>query len=618
MDMFPFEKIREGQREFLEDVKNAVKEGKHLVAHAPTGIGKTAAVISPSLGYALKNNKTIFFLTPKHTQHTIVIDTLRKIKKKFNVDFISVDIIGKQWTCPHKVRDLDSREFNEFCRALKKDERCNYYNNVRGRKLSKKAKDVMDRIKKETMHSEEISDLCSENTLCPYEVCVEVGKDASFIVCDYFHIFSPKVRKAFLSKLNKGLENSILIIDEAHNLPDRVRKLLSHTLTEISLNRAIKEANFLGYEHLSDDFRDVIRILRDIGRGMKRGDEKLLKKEEFVSALTERIEMKYEDFTDTVNDLGGEVLKIPNRHRSYSKAIARFLERWGWGDMGYARIFRRENAYSLNYNCLDPSISSKEIFKEVHSSVFMSGTLVPLKMYADVLDLEPERTILKEYQSPFPKENRLTLLIPGVTTKYSKRSDFMYRKYVDTIARITHDIPGNVAIFFPSYMILETIKAGLERTQGKEILSEKKDMKKDDRIQLYNRLVNSGKKGALLLGVQAGSFSEGLDYANNILDGVIIVGLPLEIPNLETKSLIDYYDFKFERGWDYGYIYPAMNRALQAAGRCIRSETDKGVIVLMDERFRWRNYSKCFPVDFEAITTEMPEKYVRRFFGKKV
>lgn len=118
-----------------------------------------------------------------------------------------------------------------------------------------------------------------------------------------------------------------------------------------------------------------------------------------------------------------------------------------------------------------------------------------------------------------------------------------------------------------------------------------------------------------MMAVQAGSFSEGLDYADNLLDAVIIVGLPLERPNLETQALIDYYDFKFERGWDFGYIYPAMNRALQAAGRCIRSETDRGAVILLDERFMWGNYRKCFPSDFEFNVTELPEKYLRRFFG---
>jgi len=205
----------------MRDVENVLSRGGHLVAHAPTGIGKTVAVVAPALSYALGNGMTVFFLAPKHTQHTIVVDTLKRVSARHDVKFVSVDIIGKQWTCPHKVDGLDNREFNEFCSAMKRDERCEYYNNVHRNRLSKKAKDVTEKIKKRPLHAEEIKELCSAGGLCPYEVCIEAGKGADFIICDYFHIFSPKVRKAFLAKLNKNLEDSVLIVDEAHNLPDR-------------------------------------------------------------------------------------------------------------------------------------------------------------------------------------------------------------------------------------------------------------------------------------------------------------------------------------------------------------------------------------------------------------
>lgn len=616
MRLFPFERIREGQKDFLKDVDYVIRRGESIIAHVPTGIGKTAAVVSPSLDYSIKNNKTLFFLTPKHTQHTIVVDTLRKIKKRYGIEFITVDIIGKQWTCPHKVRDLDSREFNEFCRKMKKDERCRYYRNVRKRKLSKNAKKVIEDIKKEPMHAEKISSICNKNDLCPYEVCVEIGKEADVIICDYFHIFSPKIRKAFLSKLDKKLENSILIVDEAHNLPERVRKLLSNNLSDFQLKRAIKEANFLGEETLADDFRDLMKILKKIGKGMRKGEEKKVNKEEFIYLLEEKLGLEYKEFNNLVSDLGERVLDVPNRNISYCKGVSRFLERWDNGDLGYARILTKNRGFNLSYRCLDPSISTKGIFSSSYSSILMSGTMIPQEMYRDILGFDSNIT-LREYESPFPRENRLSIIVPGVTTRYSKRSDYMYLRYADMIRRINKDVPGNVAVFFPAYHILNSVRKFLTRDgTDKEVLIERRDMGKEDRVQLHNRLLNlMHKGGGLLLGVQAGSLSEGVDYANNLLDAVIIVGLPLETPNLEIKSLIEYYDFRFDRGWDYGYIFPAMNRVLQAAGRCIRSETDKGVIVLMDERFKWRNYSKCIPRDFGFIVSETPERYVKRFFG---
>ena len=618
MKLFPFDKVREGQKEFLKDTEAALEGGKHLVAHAPAGIGKTVAVVAPALSYALENGKTVFFLAPKHTQHTIVVDTLKRIRAGFDKDFACVDIIGKQWTCPHNVDNLDNREFNEFCRAIKKDERCEYYSNVRKNKLSKNAKDAIARIKEGPLHAEEVRDICGAGGLCPYEICIEAGKIASFIICDYFHIFSPKVRKAFLAKLNKDLEDAILIVDEAHNLPDRIRSTLSHNLTEYSVGRAVKEASFLDYEMLIEAYQGLGTVLKNLGRGMKQGEERFVKKEELVERLGNEADISYKELVEMSADLAEDVLSLPNRYRSYAKTIFMFLENWEKEDIGYARIFRKEKNPHLSYICLDPSVSGKEVFDLSHSTILMSGTLLPTRMYSNVLGLGISRVTEKEYRSPFPKENRLSLIIPGVTTKYKDRSDYMFQKYAKVVAGILKEVPGNAAVFFPSYRILEVVENNLKDLGlKKEFLVEKQEMDKDDRIEIYRRLGNlMNHGGGVLLGVQAGSLSEGVDYANNMLDAVIIVGLPLETPSLETKALIEYYDFVYERGWDYGYIFPAMNRVLQAAGRCIRSETDKGAIILMDERFKWKNYSKCFPLDMEFIVTETPEKYLKRFFGK--
>ncbi|MBN2251921.1 MAG: ATP-dependent DNA helicase [Candidatus Altiarchaeota archaeon] len=618
MDIFPFARVRAGQKEFLGDVSSALVDGRHLVAHAPTGIGKTVAVAAPSLSHALERGKTVYFLAPKHTQHTIVVDTLKKIRERKGASFVAVDIIGKQWTCPHKTEDLDNREFNEFCRTLKKDERCEYYNNVHKKKLSKDAKEAVGRIKDAPMHAGEVRDMCGGLGLCPYEVSIEAGKGANFVICDFFHVFSPKVRGAFLSKLNKTLEDAILIVDEAHNLPDRIRSILSLNLSGYTLKRAAKEAAFLDYGILAESFGGLSRVLKGFGRGVKPYGEVFVVKEEFIAKVAQETGMGCRELADMSADLAQDILSIPGRHRSHAKTVSSFLSNWVEADKGYARIYAKEKNPRLSLKCLDPSVSSKEIFKDCHSAIMMSGTLLPVKMYSGVLGLESARTVEREYRSPFPKQNRLSLIVPGVTTKYSERSGYMYRKYAKIAAEILREVPGNAAVFFPSYQILESVGKELgECGLPKDLFFERQDMDKDDRKQLYKSLADSVTgKGAVLLGVQAGSLSEGVDYANNLLDCVIIIGLPLETPKLETRALIEYYDFVFERGWDYGYIYPAMNRVLQAAGRCIRSGTDRGAIVLMDERFRWKNYSKCFPLDADYVVSETPGKYVKRFFSQ--
>lgn len=616
--LFPFSAIRGGQKDFLRDVEDTVKSKKILLAHAPTGIGKTVAAITPTLEYALENHKTILFLTPKHTQHTIVIDTLRSINKKYEVNISAVDIIGKRWMCQHHVDDLDSREFNEFCRSKKEDETCVYYNNVRKGKLTDNANAVVAEVRKNLMHNEEIVKKCSERKLCPYEVCIEAGKKANVIICDYFHVFSPKIREAFLGKLEKELEDCILIVDEAHNLPERIRKLLSLNLSDFTLKMAAKEASILRQKNIEEDLEDTARILKKFARGMKEGQERFVEKEELVNAIREKLKLSYEDFTASLDMLGDEVLKIPGRYRSYARSVFNFLESWVGLDIGYARILKRDRNMVLSYKCLDPAVSCKNVFDSAHSAVLMSGTLLPLNMYTKIFGFDEKRVKESVYQSPFPAENKLGLIITGLTTRYTKRSNIMYKKYAEIISKISDNISGNLAVFHPAYHIMDAIAVEMVKCPLKKpLLIERKEMTKGQKKELYMRLVRMKENGGgILMGVQAGSLSEGVDYPDNMLSAVVIVGLPLEKPALETQALIDYYDFKFQRGWDYGYIYPAMNRALQAAGRCIRSETDKGAIILMDDRFRWANYRKCLPNDFEFTITETPEKHLEKFFNR--
>ncbi|ODS40282.1 hypothetical protein BEH94_09220, partial [Candidatus Altiarchaeales archaeon WOR_SM1_SCG] len=489
MPLFPFPVIRPGQKEFIADIETALEERRPLVAHAPTGIGKTAAVLSAVLPFALENGKPIFFLTPKHTQHAIVIETLKKIKNKFNINFRVADIIGKQWLCPVKGAELlSSREFNQFCSTRKKNEECRFYNNFfKDNKISDGAKDAIKEIKKNILHAHEVKMLCKKSRLCPYEVCIKAGSSANVITADYYHIFSPKVRRAFLAKLNKDMENIILIIDEAHNLPDRIRHILSYNLSEYTLRGAIKEARVLK-NPIEDDFFDLIDILKKFEKEkLKKKDVKFsevyIKREEFTSEIEKfasKMKMSYEDFYIMVDNFGDEVLKIPRRYRSYSKTAARFLESWNKPGVEFARILRknkRNEMLELSYKCLDPSVSSAGVFSGCFCSILMSGTLVPLNMYSSILGLA--NAIEKEYASPYPKENKLVLITPGVTTQWKKRSDEMYEKYAEKLKNIIDIIPGNTAVFFPSYEILNKIHKIIENNYEieKNILAEKQDMK---------------------------------------------------------------------------------------------------------------------------------------------
>ena len=181
--LFPYEKIRSAQDNFLQVVDKAIKHKKHILANVPTGVGKTIAVLGPTLKYALKNNKTVFFLTPRHTQHKIAIDTLKEIKNKYKIDFKAVDFIGKKWMCPVSGTDLlSSYEFNEYCKELRDKETCEYYQNVQNKSKIIQKQLLLDELKEVPRHVQEVCELCEDKKFCSFEISAEIGKKASVII----------------------------------------------------------------------------------------------------------------------------------------------------------------------------------------------------------------------------------------------------------------------------------------------------------------------------------------------------------------------------------------------------------------------------------------------------
>jgi DNA excision repair protein ERCC-2 len=242
----------------------------------------------------------------------------------------------------------------------------------------------------------------------------------------------------------------------------------------------------------------------------------------------------------------------------------------------------------------------------------MSGTLSPTSMYKELLGFDT--TAEESYKSPFPEKNKLNIIIPRTSTKYETRNEEQYREIAEIIVRATNKIPGNTAVFFPSYILRDDVNKHFSKLSEKPVFVEKQKFTKKEKLEFLEAFKGYKNVGAVLLGVIGGNFGEGIDLPGDFLKGVIIVGLPLQRPDLETQALIKYYDEKFKKGWDYGYLFPAFNRALQSAGRCIRSETDKGVIIFLDERYTWKNYNRCFPPSWDMKATLLYEKMIEDFF----
>ncbi len=611
--LFPYDKVRSEQDRLMSEIDKTVESGGSCLIHAPTGLGKTAASLAPAIEYALAHDKIVFFLTSRHTQHKIAIDTIREIKEKHGVKVVVSDIIGKQGLCGMKgVESLRSREFADYCRTVREEGSCDFYKQTRSKNsLSPKGQELAARIKNDgPFHAEEVKSECVEKGLCPYEVLMNVSEHANVIVADYYYVFNTSILNLFLGKIGRGLDDCILIIDEGHNLGGRIRELSTSRLTDFVLSRAIKEA-----EKLEMD----TGVLLELGRFLESerldpGKEVLVKRHALMDVLKKFGE--YDDIIELLSDAAEEI-KLKKK-RSMLASVAAFLAAWKGGDEGFTRILSSKQGKKgykiLSYRCMDPSLYTREIIEGAHASVLMSGTLVPLEMYQDILGFGDDARLL-EFDSPFPTENRLNLIIPKTTTRYAKRTDEQFMSIAGICAGITNAIPGNIAIFFPSYLIRDRVLASFQRLSEKTIFSEVSGMQKEEKQEMIESFKSYKKAGAVLTGVASGSFGEGIDLPGDLLKGVVIVGLPLQVPDLETKQLIEYYDLKFSKGWDYGYVLPAITKSLQNAGRCIRSEDDKGIIIFLEERFAWDQYRRCFPKDWKIEVSLDFQNRIRNFLS---
>lgn len=611
MDLFPFPEIREKQDELMQKVDETVESGGNLVAHAPTGLGKTAASITPAMEYAKQHDKKVFFVTPRHSQHQIAIETAREMNKHHDEKVHSVDLIGKSHLCEGEtgVRGAEGpdcpRHGNTFTDS---------------HELTELAKKKIAELRGQSLTAGEVKKNCSE--VCPYQILMHMVSGSDLIVADYFHIFHPGVRDIVLEKSGLELDDIIIIVDEAHNLPSRTRSLFSSSVRMPDLKKAKTEAETFGYYQEERHLEQMQRKIHDIARdklGQQSHEEKL-EKEVLKDAIN-----NFTDYEDFIVDLENVVEEVEEeQEHSYCAEIAEFLDYWNGEDEGFVRTIKRTrgsggNRYlMINYSCLNPQISTKEPLNKAHSSVLMSGTLTPQQMYIDLTGLDESNTEKASFESPFPKNNELNLVIPTLTTKYEERDDSMYQKYAWYLSKSFEAVDGNCGVFFPSYSMMHTVKDLLEqRTDRKLFVEDRADDKEEKQEMLDDFADRKGEKDSVLLGVAAGSFGEGVDYPGEVLKAVFVVGLPLKTPDLETKELIDFYDRLFGKGWDYGYSYPAMNRAIQAAGRCIRSRTDEGVIVYMDKRYDWSNYRKVFPPGKRMKTTKAPWKEIEGFFKSR-
>ncbi len=616
---FAHEEFRRGQKEFSDKVYNTIKQRKQLFVEAPTGSGKTASVLSPSLSYAIKNNLKVIFLTSRHTQHEIAIKTAEELNKKIKGrKIIIADIIGKKNMCALPLI-ANNNDFFNICKTLRENEKCEYYNNTKSNNgLSLKAKKFIKILYEKNINSsKKIKELSEKEFLCPYEIAMKKVEEADLIIADYNQIFNPKIRKIFFSKLKKDLKETIIIADEAHNLPERIRNTINYRLSKFIIQRSIKETEEYYKKHNS--YEEVYESLKKIEINLQRFSQ-AFEEEDIIEriALINVIKNSLKGIED-IDELKIKLENIAEETRleekpSFVSSIITFLEEWNNEEESFLRMIqKKQDDYAFIIKALDASIISKNIINNSHSFIAVSATLKPIEMYAKILGAE-DYEILK-VKSPFEEKNRLDIIITNTTTKYEKRGQETYKKYAEILQEAFKKIPGNIIVFFPSYNLIERITYYIEETNGKRALFEKKSLTSQEKKSLLEEFKKNKEKGSVLFAVVSGSFGEGIDLPGDYLKGVIVIGLPFEQPDLETKKLIEYYDKKYLQGWNYGYLYPAFNKIFQNAGRLIRTPKDKGVILYIDERYSWSKYKRILDEEKKTIIAST-EKNNYNYYGR--
>lgn len=639
MNLFPYTP-RKNQIAIMQTIKKILNDEEHLVFESGTGSGKTVCTITAALEYALENNKKIVYTTRTNAQQRQVIIELRRICNKnpnLKNKIFGVGIQGRSNMCILARRDPElatgtSEELSRFCSNIKKKTKtddkkkgCIYYYNFLDKEKTNQA---INWFKENLPTAEEFIRYCERRKLCPYEINKTLMREAKIVVVPYIYVFDLMIRNMLLDNISASENDIILVVDEAHNLPDYIRDLYSTQLSIYMLNNCISEAEKYGNPtilergntvsgfcktliEIINDLRDtyIYGILEDgIRYGSPKNVDAFIPTHEFEEEILSRLKITSKKLHEIISSLiayGEKIQEYRQKEgklpRSYLHKLGLFLDSWFNLEIDQYTKLVVDGANGKNPRveafCLDPSLGAS-IIKHFHSSVHMSGTLEPLEEYRDSLGL-PENTELISYPSPFPENNRKILFVKDVSTKYDEfiQDEKMIKRMSEYISNICNSFPKNTMVFFPSFNIMSMFKRN--NTLGninRCVYFEEQRMSQTALMELISDFKEHGSNNdekAALFSVMGGRISEGLDFPAEQLEIVVIVGIPYPKPTARQRALQHYYDLKFRKGWEYTVEAPAARKILQSIGRLIRDEKDRGVAVILDRRAtRFKKYIK--------------------------
>lgn len=574
---FPYD-YREGQKELAQDVYRSILRKKNLFIQAPTGTGKTLSVLYPAVkavGEGLLDK--IFYLTAKTVTQAVAKETFSLFERGgYRAKVISVTAKEKMCLC----EEMDCNPVH--CPYAK-----GHYDRVNDA--------VFDLLQRENFYTREVLLEQAVNCqVCPFELCLDTAVWSDDIICDYNYVFDPNVYlKRFFGEGQK--ENYIFLVDEAHNLVERGRKMYSAFLYKedfLAVRKKIKHQS----RTLEKEFMKCNKILLEYKRECETYRVLQEETERFLFALlrlSERLDFFLQNHADHKDrkEITEFYLNLRNFLNIYDRVDERYV------------IYTEHEAddkFRICLFCVDPSYNLQECLDKSRATVFFSATLLPIQYYKEMLSVKTDHYAVYARTS-FSKEQKLLMIGRDVSSRYKRRNPAEFQKIAAYIAEISGARRGNYMVFFPSYKLLEQVYepfAGMN--PDVRILKQESRMREGEREEFLEAFEDTEGQPVVAFCVLGGIFGEGIDLTEERLIGVVIVGTGLPQIGNEREILKEYYDEKTGNGFDYAYRYPGMNKVLQAAGRVIRTAGDRGIIALLDERFLEKEYLRLFPREWES------------------
>lgn len=568
---FPFT-YRPGQRDVAAAVYRTILRKKKLFIQAPTGVGKTISTVFPAVkavGEGLGDK--IFYLTAKTITRTVAEQA-----------FASMQDQGLSM----KVITLTAKEKICFCgEAVCNPEACPYAKGHFDR-VNDAVYDIL--MNKNKIDRAAIERQAEKFSVCPFELSLDVSTWADAVICDYNYVFDPNAHlKRFFSEGSSG--DYIFLIDEAHNLVERGREMYSAVLYKEDFMELKREVRHLSGK-LARRLGDVNKLFLELKRECE--NYQILNSVSHIALKLMNLMTEMENFLDDPadDDLRERVLDLYFRVRSFVSIHDILDENY----VIYSEL-EADGRFKIKLFCVNPAENLSTCLDYGSGTVFFSATLLPIHYYKSLLSVEKDDYAIYA-ESPFPRENVLLLQARDVSTRYTLRNEDMYRRYAGYILKMAEAKKGNYMVFFPSYRFMEEVYGQFVKlTAEADILVQYQNMTEKEKEDFLKEFEKERENSLVGFCVMGGIFSEGIDLTQDRLIGAAIVGTGLPQVCNDREIVKNYFDARKMPGFDYAYMYPGINKVLQSAGRVIRTETDRGVILLLDERFSQRQYRDSFP-----------------------